>query len=143
MTSTEMAKETIVDETMVTEATEDGLLDDVNESNEIDIQTKKIRFSETYGVQDENDLISIQKRLKEKFFDVTLDIKSASLAFKITMEANPTPAIPAKITSFSETYKIENEKDIDAFIESAKDKLDSGIVLKTGSVAFKMNIKSS
>jgi hypothetical protein len=116
--------------------------DDTNE-NILDIEAKKTKVSETYAINDTKDLDSVQARLKEKFLDADVIIKKASLTFKVNMQANPTEKTPAKIVSFAETYKIEETRDLDAFIDAAKTKLaDEDLLLKNASVAFKMDIEA-
>jgi hypothetical protein len=116
--------------------------DDTNE-NILDIEAKKTKVSETYAINDTKDLDSVQARLKEKFLGADVIIKKASLTFKVNMQANPTEKTPAKIVSFAETYKIEETRDLDAFIDAAKTKLaDEDLLLKNASVAFKMDIEA-
>ncbi len=116
--------------------------DDTNESV-LDIESKKTKVSETYAINDTKDLESVQSRLKEKFLNSDIVIKKASLTFKVNMQANPTEKSPAKVISFAETYKIEETHDLDAFIEAAKTKLSDGdLLLKSASVAFKMDIEA-
>jgi len=108
-------------------------------TNPVDISTKKTKFQESYAVAEQNDLDSVHLRIKDKYRNP--HVKKASLVFKVSTEANPTEKIPAKITARTETYLIENVNDVDAFMqEASKVFKDDDILLKTASIAFKMDI---